>query len=250
MHVMFREFSDHHEITVYDTNELYGEKGSFRVMEFSNKAIQGAIDLNHPDRILFEYPRAMIHLMELNNPSFEDVFMIGHGIGTIAAYYPEKRFKISELNDKVVELSRKYFGYSLDNVVIGDGRHTLANESNHAYDYIILDAFSDKGTPRHLTSKEFFRMTSEKLDPHGAILINLIGKGDNDRLIHAIHTTLGEVYEYTQSFALQSKDGRTNIQNILIIGRNKPIAFQLRNMAGFTEIELGQGYIIMDSDPT
>jgi spermidine synthase len=94
---------------------------------------------------------------------------------------------------------------------------------------------------------EFFRMTSEKLDPHGAILINLIGKGENDRLIRAIHTTLGEVYDYTQSFALQAKGGRADIQNILIVGRSKPIAFQLRNMAGFTEIELSEGHIILDS---
>jgi spermidine synthase len=184
--------------------------------------------------------------MEYNDPSFEDVFVIGHGIGTISSHFSEKRFKVAELNDKVVELSKRFFGYSMDNVIVGDGRHILGSEKQHAYDYIILDAFTDRGTPRHLTSKEFFRITKEKLDSQGSIIMNLMGRGDNDKLIKAIHTTLSEIYAYTKSFSLPS-DGVSDILNIIIIGRNKPIRFQARHMAGFTEIEQGQGHIIMDS---
>jgi spermidine synthase len=246
LHLLFNEFSDNHEITVYDTTELYGEKGKFRVMQFSNKAIQGAIDLNHPERIVFEYPRAIIHLMEFNDPSFEDVFVIGHGIGTIAGHFSEKRFKVAEIDNKVVELSKLYFGYSKDNVIVGDGRHILGSEEPHAYDYIILDAFTGKGTPKHLTSKEFFKVTREKLDSQGSIILNLIGRGESDKHINAIQKTLSQAYAYTKSFSLPSA-GVSDIQNIIIIGRNKPIVFQLRHMAGFTEIELGQGHIIMDS---
>jgi spermidine synthase len=248
LHVRFKEFSNNHEITVYDTTELYGEKGKFRVMQFSDQAIQGAMDLNNPERIVFEYPRAIIHLMEFNDPSFEDVFVIGHGIGTIAGHFSEKRFKVVELDDKVVEFSKRCFGYHKDNVIVGDGRHILGREEPHAYDYIILDAFTDKGTPSHLTSKEFFKITREKLDSRGSIIMNLMGKGENDKLINAIHTTLSEEYAYTKSFSLLS-EGATDIKNIIIIGGNKPIGFQIRNMAGFTEIELGEGHIIMDRDP-
>ena len=248
LHIQFKEFSPNHEITVYDTQELYGEKGNFRVLQFLDEAVQGAIDLNNPQRIMFEYPRAMIHLMEVNNPSFEDVFVIGHGIGTIASRFSDKRFKIAELDDKVVELSRRYFGYRQNNVVIGDGRHILGSEEPHTYDYIILDALHDKGTPRHLTSVEFFRMTSGKLDSQGSIIMNLMGKGENDKLMKAIHTTLGQQYAYTKSFRLLSSEGVKDQQNIIMIGRNKPIGFQLRQMAGFTEIELGEGHIIMDMD--
>jgi spermidine synthase len=248
LNFLYKEFSKNHEISVYDTAELYGEKGKFRVMQFSKKAIQGALDLNNPERILFEYPKAIIHLMEFNDPSFEDVFVIGHGIGTIASHFSEKRFKVAELDEKVVELSKRFFGYIKDNVIVGDGRHILESEKSHAYDYIILDAFTEKGTPRHLTSKEFFRMTRNKLDPQGSIIMNLIGVGGNDKLINAIHTTLREEYAYTKSFFLPS-EGVTDIQNFIIIGRNKPIGAQDRLMAGFTETELGQGHIIMDSEP-
>lgn len=248
MDLLFKEVSPNHEISIYDTTELYGEKGNFRVMEFSNNAIQGSMDLNHPERILFEYPRAIIHLMEFNNPSFEDVFVIGHGIGTIAGHFPEKRFKVAELDDKVVELSKRFFGYRKDNVIVGDGRYVLESEESHAYDTIILDAFTEKGTPQHLVSKEFFGICREKLDSSGSIIMNLMGKGDNDQLMNAIHTTLSEEFAYIKAFSLPS-DGIADIQNIILIGRNKPIGFQARHLAGFTEIELGQGHIIRDSVP-
>ncbi|MEK3867757.1 fused MFS/spermidine synthase [Paenibacillus sp. FSL H7-0716] len=245
LHSELQRNSKNHEITVYDTTELYGEKGSFRVMQFSNHATQGAMDLNDPQRILFEYSRAIIHFMEFNLPSFEDVFLIGHGIGTIAGHFPEKRFKVAELDSEVVELSRRCFGYSQDNVVIGDGRQILEDEDPLIYDYIILDAFTAAGTPRHLISREFFSITRSKLNTSGYILMNLMGKGENDPLINAIYTTLAEEYAYIKAFSLPS-EGAADIQNIIMVGGSTPIRFQARHLAGFKEIQLGQGYLIQD----
>ncbi|MFK4303015.1 spermidine synthase [Paenibacillus sp. RC254] len=247
LEVLYKKLSNNHEITIYDTTELYGEKGLFRVMQFSNAAVQGAVDLNHPQRILFEYPRAIIHLMELNDPSFEDVFVIGHGIGTIAGHFTDKRFKIAELDAQVVEFSRTFFGYDKDNVTVGDGRRMLEKEASDAYDYIILDAFTDQGTPPHLISLEFFRMVKEKLDSEGSMIMNVMGKSEHDHLMNAIHTTLREVFAYVTAFSLPS-EGAADIQNIIVIGRDKPIRFQARHMAGFNEIALGEGHILQDTD--
>jgi spermidine synthase len=248
LHLLAKEFSMNHEITVYDANQLYGEKGKFRCLQFSDDAVQGAIDLNDPKRIVLEYPRAMIHLMEFNHPSFENVFVIGHGIGTIAGHYSEKRFTVAEIDEKVVELSKSFFGYDKDNVVVGDGRQILRNEDRNAFDYIILDAFTKKGTPFHFTTMDFFKMTKEKLALRGSIIMNLMGKTKNDKLINAIHTTLRETYAYTKAFSLPG-EGVADIRNIIVIGSNKTIDFQARDMAGFYEIELEQGHIIMESDP-
>jgi spermidine synthase len=245
LQVLFKELSDNHEITVYDTNELYGEKGNFRVLQFLNEAIQGAMDLDHPERVMFEYPRAIIHLMDINNSSFKDVFLIGHGIGTIASYFSDKRFKVAELDKKVVELSKQYFGYSKDNVLIGDGRHIIENEEPDTYDFIILDAFTEKGTPSQLISKEFFQLTSYKLHSYGSVIMNLIGRSDNDNLINAIHSTLQESYNYTKTFNLPV-EGVHDIQNVIIIGSHQPIHYEARYMAGFNEINLNEGHIIWD----
>lgn len=245
MNLLFNTSSPNHQISVYDTTELYGEKGRFRVLEFSNSAIQGAMDLNNPTRILFEYPRAIIHVIDYNIPDLENAFIIGHGIGTIAGYYAEKQCRVAELDLTVVEVSKKFFGYRWDNVSIGDGRQILADEVRYAYDAIVLDAFTEKGTPMHLISKPFFEMCRHKLDSSGLIIMNLFGKGENDQLMNAIHSTLSGEFAYTKVFSLPSEEV-ADFQNIILVGRNKPIGFQARHMAGFMEIELEQGYVIQD----
>lgn len=238
-------FQKENQLSVYETNEFYHEKGWFRILQFANEDIQGAIDLHHPERILFEYPRAMIHLMELNNSEFQDVFIIGHGIGTIASHYPNKSFRIAEIDPLVLELSRTYFDYTIDNVSIGDGRVLLSAENNDQYDYIILDAFTTEGTPQHLISRSFFQMTTTKLHDTGYLIINLIGKANHDRIINAISTTLYEVYSYIKSFALPA-EGTSDTQNMIIIAGHQTIRYQGRHMAGFESKSLGQGYIIED----
>nr|WP_246315768.1 fused MFS/spermidine synthase [Paenibacillus foliorum] len=248
LHLLAKEFSMFNEIAVYDTNQLYGEMGKYRFLQFSDDAMQGAIDLKDLSRIVLEYPRAIIHLMEYNNPSFENLFIIGHGIGTIASHYPDRGVTVAEIDEKVVELSKLFFKYRKDNVIVGDGRQILMNEESNSYDYIILDAFNKKGTPLHLTTTEFFEMTREKLNSRGAVIMNLMGKIKNDKLIDAIHSTFRETYVYSKAFSLPGAD-ESDIRNIIVIGSNRTIEFQAREMAGFLEIELGQGHIIVDSDP-
>jgi spermidine synthase len=243
LHLLAREFSMYHEITVYDATQLYGKTGKYRFLQFSDNAIQGAIDLKDPKRIVLEYPRAIIHLMECNNPSFQNVFVIGHGIGTIAGHYPHKRFTVAEIDEKLVELSKVFFRYRKDNVVIGDGGEILSNEEPKSLDFIIMDAFTKEGTPFHLTTMEFFNMTKQKLHSRGSIIMNLMGKANNDKLINAIHTTLRETYAYSKAFCLPGENA-ADIQNLIVIGSNKTIDFQAPQMAGFFEVELVQGHII------
>ncbi|MFD1776197.1 spermidine synthase [Paenibacillus rhizophilus] len=245
MKLLYKTSGDGHGIEVYETDELYGEKGRFRVLQFSEEAVQGAVDLDRPERIVFEYPRAIIHLMEWNNPGFEDVFIIGHGIGTISGYFSGKKIKIAEISSQIEEISRTYFGYSGDIVKIGDGRRTLEQERDGAFDYIVLDAFSDKGTPRHLMSEEFFRLVRAKLNPGGMILMNLTGKGGNDRLIQAVHTTLASIFPHTQAFILPA-EGASALKNMILAGSSRPIGCKARHMAGFAGTLLPPGHILSD----
>jgi len=245
MRLLLHDTSEMHELKVYDTEELYGVKGRYRVLEFSDEAVQGVLDLNDPERIVFEYPRAIIHLIDANHTDFEDMFLIGHGIGTISRYYANRRIKAAEVDRRVAELARAFFGSEAESVWIGDGRELLEREAQDTFDVIIVDAFTKEGTPRHLASAEFFRMAAEKLHDQGAIIINLIGRGTRDPYIRAIHTTLNTVFSYTKAFLLS--DRRTDIQNIILMGAARPILYQERHMAGFREASLDPGYVITDS---
>ncbi|MDQ8734398.1 fused MFS/spermidine synthase [Paenibacillus sp. LHD-38] len=245
MQLLVKATSGSHEISVYEANQLYGEIGKYRFLQFSDHAIQGAIDLKNPKRIVLEYPRAVIHLMERNNPAFENVFMIGHGIGTIPANDPDKRFIVAEIDERVVELSRAYFHYQMDNVRIGDGRRLLCEQERSEFDFIILDAFTEAGTPYHLTTLGFFELAKDKLNAKGSIILNLMGKVKNDKIMNAIYTTLGAAYAYAKVFSLPAEH-IADIRNIIIVGSCKAIDFDHKEMAGFYEIELEEGHILMD----
>lgn len=77
------------------------------------------------------------------------------------------------------------------------------------------------------------------------MILNLMGKGARDGQIHAIITTLHELFDYTKAFILPT-GGAADLQNIVIISSSRPIIFQARHMAGFVELEPSQGYIIRD----
>jgi spermidine synthase len=245
LHLLANEVTEHNEVIVFDTTQLYGELGKFRCLQFAEDAVQGAIDLRDPERIVLEYPRAILHCMEHNAPAFRQAFLIGHGVGTMARRYPGERFVVAELDEKVLELSRAYFDYRWDNVVIGDGRTILGEQDSGAFDCILLDAFSKAGTPAHLTTLEFFQMAKEKLASRGMILLNLMGKPSHDKRVSSIHTTLREVFRYTRVFYLPGED-KEEQRNILLLAREEPIEAEMSEMAGFVELEPAAGHVVRD----
>ncbi|MDM5278680.1 fused MFS/spermidine synthase [Paenibacillus silvae] len=242
MKVLYRDKSEQHELTVYDTRRLYGEQGQFRVLQFSDDAVQGALDLERPSRIVLEYPRAMLHLMERNDPQYNRVFVVGHGIGTIPSYLADRQVKVAELDAEVVRLSQHFFGYTGPDVRIGDGRELLEQEKSGTYDYVVIDAFSAAGTPEQFTNQSFFAMVKGKLDADGAVLLNVFGRSGNDKLVNAIYTTLGTQFNYTRAFALPTEPNE--VQNRILIGSHRPIDVHIKQMAGFVEQRLEEGHII------
>jgi len=247
MQLLAKAESMYNEIRVYETSELYGKIGRYRLMGFEDGAVQGAMDLRDPRRVVLEYQQAVIHLMDINISSFANAFVIGHGIGTIAASYPNKRFVVAEIDAEVVELSKQYFGCRTEHVIIGDGRRILEEQPSRAYDYVILDAFTPKGTPLHLLTLEFFNIALDKLRPEGVIILNLTGKRRNDRLISAIYATLGEACRDVNAYFLPVIGaGESDSGNVIIAGSHRPIKAESRFMAGFAEIDIERGHIVRD----
>src|SRR5690606_8499104 len=235
-------------VLVYETNTLFDEIGSFRVLQFADDAVQGAIDLQQPDRILFEYPRALIHLIEHNstkeNNGGDDIFIIGHGIGTLSSYFADSNCVTAEISETVVKLSQQHFGWKGSPILIGDGRLLLEQEQR-LFDCIVLDAFTSKGNPQHLSTVQFFDMARAKLKRQGTLLINVTNKGKLDVRSNAIYNTLQVVFPHTYAFTLQAAEER-DIRNSILIGSNHPIRYRLRNMAGFVPYHPESGYVMYD----
>ncbi|TXK84271.1 hypothetical protein [Paenibacillus sp. N3.4] len=64
--------------------------------------------------------------------------------------------------------------------------------------------------------------------------MNLFGKGEQGRFIHAIQMTLREAFAYTKVYLL-STDGASDVKNMILIDRDKPIDYSVRQIAGFKE---------------
>ncbi|MFD2331075.1 spermidine synthase [Cohnella sp. GCM10020058] len=208
----------HGEMSIFDTTELYGELGRFRVLQFADGAVQGAIDLRNPSRVVLAYQRALVSLMDAIHPRFGRAFVIGHGAGTIARHYGSERIEAAEIDATVVEWSRAYFGCRQGGVAIGDGRALLSGTEPGSFDYIVVDAFTADGTPPHLATLEFYSLARDRLRNGGIMLLNVIGRGKGDKRVASMLATLQAVFPYAAAISVAGPGGEAGDNLILMAG--------------------------------
>jgi hypothetical protein len=79
------------------------------------------------------------------------------------------------------------------NVIIGDGRWGL-EKSSQKYDLVVVDAYRPPYIPPQLTTREFFEIAVDHLNPNGTLAIN-VGRAPGDRrLINGLATTIGTLF--------------------------------------------------------
>jgi len=127
------------------------------------------------------------------------IAIVGLAAGTTArqaaAVFPNVIIDGFEIDPKIVDVGRKYFGMTIPNlnVIVQDGRWGLAN-SPEKYDLVCVDAYRPPYIPPHLTTQEFFQNAAEHLNPDGVLAIN-VGRAPGDRrLIDGLATTLGTIF--------------------------------------------------------
>jgi hypothetical protein len=118
---------------------------------------------------------------ELPAPQGRAVAVVGLGTGATAAYgLPGERWTIYEIDPAVAQIARdpRYFTYLADSparidVVLGDGRLSLARAKDSLFQLIVLDAFSSDAIPVHLLTREALALYFRKLTPGGALVFHL-----------------------------------------------------------------------------
>ncbi len=160
------------------------------------------------------------------------LLVLGMGTGTYAKqcriYYPNLKAEGVEIDQKIVDLSRKYFDLPEDiPVTVGDGRAYLRNAGK--YDIIMVDAYQDITIPFQMSTKEFFTMVKEHLNDGGVMVVNMNMKtaekgGINDYLIDTICSAFPKV---------ATVDVGNNTNQELFAGENSDIfnSFQQKTSA-------------------
>jgi hypothetical protein len=107
------------------------------------------------------------------------VGVIGLGAGTLAVYArPGDHYRFYEINPEVARLAREQFTFLRDceartEVLVGDGRLVLADESEQNYDVLVVDAFSGDSIPVHLLTQEAFELYARHLRPDGILALHI-----------------------------------------------------------------------------
>jgi hypothetical protein len=126
--------------------------------------------------------------------------IVGLGVGSMACYgRPGDRFTFFEIDSAVVQIARdnRLFSFLRDckgefDIVMGDGRRSLAKEPNGEFGVLALDAFSADAIPMHLITREAVELYVDKLAPSGVIAFHLSNKYlDLEPQLGRIATALG-----------------------------------------------------------
>ncbi|GIP31524.1 fused MFS/spermidine synthase [Paenibacillus sp. J2TS4] len=236
--------SPYQELYITERESYRERPGHYRFLQFSQGGYQGGIDLNQPDALLFPYTRMLLDLLMGHHPDSRTVYMIGHGIGTLTSRIDAmgKQIEAAEIDGKVLEVSRQYFGYEGGHVEVGDGRMLLGRKPDRSQDVILVDAYNGGSIPFHLTTSQFFQMTSRKLRDDGLLLMNVIGQASDDEFVESVYATVRSIYPYAVVYA--ADPGSPDRQNLYIAASPQPL--DPITLEGVQEIHVGLGTVITD----
>jgi spermidine synthase len=74
-----------------------------------------------------------------------------------------------------------------------DGRWGLEH-SRRSYSVIVVDAYRPPYIPWHLTTRQFFEIVRQHLEPSGALVMNIARLPDDRRLLDGMTATVGSVF--------------------------------------------------------
>lgn len=152
--------------------------------------------------------------------------MLGGGAYSIPrkllAEDPTITVDVVEIEPVLYELAQEYFELTLSPRLqnhVSDARLFLQSTST-TYDVIFSDTYNSGHTiPFHLSTQEFFRLISDRLDDDGIFIVNLIGLTEHEppSLTGAFVRTLQSVFPNVTLYSPNRQEQR--IRNLLLVAR-------------------------------
>jgi spermidine synthase len=200
--------------TVYETQTPYqqlrvSDLGDTRTLYLDGQR-HSAMDLSDPYRHVFDYTR-YFHLPFLvaDDPDeVERVLFVGGGGFTgpkrFVHEYPNVTVDVVEIDPEVIRVAKEYFEVEESprlNIHRADGREFL-RETDTEYDLIVLDAYRKDKVPFEMTTVEFMRLASDRLDEDGILFANLISAPDGaaSDFYRAEYKTIHRVFPTVYTF--------------------------------------------------
>ncbi|MFI7482521.1 spermidine synthase [Kocuria sp. M1R5S2] len=146
-------------------------------------AEQSHVNLAHPEEVFYEYLRRIANVADVVAAPGAPVTAVHLGAGalTLARYVAATRPGSAQT---AVELERELPGFVLDalplpagadvRVVVGDARAALPDVvAPGSADLVVLDVFSGRDAPPHLTEPSFYAEVARVVAPTGVLAVNV-----------------------------------------------------------------------------
>ena len=131
------------------------------------------------------------------------VAILGNAAGTTArafrTYFPQTAVDGVEIDGELSEIGRRYFDMRGERLTVhtADARPFLRRSADK-YDVVLLDAYRQPYVPFYLTTREFFELVRDRLEPGGAIVVNVGQPSGQTALERTLSATLRAVFPYVQ----------------------------------------------------
>ncbi len=106
--------------------------------------------------------------------------------------------------------------------VIQDGRQYLRRHEEPV-DFVVLDAYNSDVIPFHLITREFFELTKQRLTEDGILAINYIGRPTGDFVTDSLFRTLGDVFGRNMVRAYRTTNDASAVQVIIVFAFRRPM---------------------------
>lgn len=210
-------YEDEQEVAL-STNVLFGVQSVY----MKDKKLTG---------LYYDIAMASLYFSDVKKKDNLDVLVLGMGTGTFATqsnrYFDNVNIEGVEIDNKIIDLSRKYF--DLDEkvkVTAYDGRAYL-NVNKKKYDVIMVDAYQDITIPFQMSSVEFFEKVREHLTDKGVMVVNINMRSDKKGSINDyLQDTIAHVFKNVYTVKV---DNSTNVE--LFAGNNDDMLEVLKDNA-------------------
>jgi len=195
--VLFHEFSDYQEITVYDTQEF----GKTLVLD-------NAVMFTEKNEFVYHEMLSLVPLFSHKNP--ERILIIGGGDGGVVRECLKNPFvrhiDLVEIDKKVVDVSKEFFpeiACRLEDervrILAEDGiefvkRINASGREDEKYDVLLVDSTDPVGPAEGLFRRDFYEDASGALKDDGIFTAQTESPFFNGKLIRDIGRVTKEIY--------------------------------------------------------
>ena len=157
--------------------------------------------------------------------------MLGTAAGTTARayqhYFPQTTVDAVEIDGELLDIGRRWFGLRPGprlRLHTQDARPFLRS-TDERYDAIFVDAYRQPYIPFYLTTKEFFALVRDRLNPGGVVAINIGHPEGSKRLEQVLTATVGTAFDHVL------RDPVAKVSTVLLASNGPLSATRLSNAA-------------------